>query len=526
MVESLQERYLNNQLSKIDEKLFMIYEALDQASLDSVSEILDKLEELPKGIEAIDQAIEKVGSNLNYLLGKVGKDAEKRLPQAIGEVTSLATILSTGFRQLPQIVKLNLRIKDLNQFPDGKSIDQVIQSKTNAKEIRNNFENQLKKAFTGQAKTGWGKFTASVGAFFKGKADRLKFYEKPGGLDYDKLINDIMGSTFKVVGNVYEMAKVLESTATAAANDASETSSADANKETGDKPTTVAGSEKKTPATTTSLADVGKKIDQKIDQLPPVNVSDQKKKETKEKLKTSTQTLLSMHQEMVDKLSSLKNTTKSEVEKILSPYKEEYIDSLSKLIKMERISNVEIVQKLYNAFDGQVNKTKINSTNITDDEITIGNLYVTITNKWASNALDAAIAEIEKPAKAGAKSKDGNEPIVKQNTSDDLSAAMTDIVDKLIQKNPQLEDLNDSEVFEKSFGISDLDSIRKVINGLTKNGLLKFENLIREKLRKRMLRENSNPRYLLVIENLIREELRKRIIQENARKNLRRNYRS
>jgi len=52
----------------------------------------------------------------------------------------------------------------------------------------------------------------------------LKFYEKPGGLDYDKLISGIMSSTFKVVGDFYEMVKVLDEAPVSDAGSDSETS--------------------------------------------------------------------------------------------------------------------------------------------------------------------------------------------------------------------------------------------------------------------------------------------------------------
>lgn len=515
MVESLQERYLNNQLSEIDNKLStLLFEALNQASIDGVKQTIKKLRALPPGLDTITNAVSALSEELNTLLGKPGDKADQKLQQVINKISSLVSILTTGFEQLPEIVDLNLDIDDLSKFPKGKSISDVINSKGGkAETIRKNFRNQLGKAFTGKAKQGFAKIGATLSNLFL-KSDTAKFYEQPGGLKASELADEIMEAGFEVSEGVYKMVKYLKEPPKVSAG--SESGTGDTNKPT-DAATT----------TTTSLADTGKKIDQKIDQLPPINVSDQKKKEIKGKYKSSTEILLSMNQEMINKLSSLKDTTtKSEVEKILSPYKEGYTDSLFKIIKMERIFDEKIIDNVYKTFDSQANKTKINSTKISDDDITIGNLYVTITNKWASDAYNAAIAEIEKSATTGAKSKDDNEPIIKQNPSDDLSAAIEPIIDKLIEKNPELEDLNNEELFQKTFGIGDLDAIRKVINGLTKNGLLKYENLIREKLRKKMLRENSNPRYLLAIENLIREELRKRVIQENLRKNLRRNYRS
>lgn len=148
MARSLKERYESRKVSLLKERLVvvdkqlieenrvatLILEAMDQEDLDKVSAIVDKMERIRDAagkdknlqvlVNAIDQALQDVNKYAgggpisaawNKLKAKVGGD------NPIVKVTTLASALESGFKQLPQILRNNgIDLKKLSA--DGTNI--------------------------------------------------------------------------------------------------------------------------------------------------------------------------------------------------------------------------------------------------------------------------------------------------------------------------------------------------------------------------------------------------------------------
>jgi len=167
MARTLQERYEEKRLNELrdrvkndtdvlrDHRFELMMEAMDPNDLKQAEKIIEKLRALKgQGLDDLDNAIEKAESELNKFTAKPGLlqklGFKKNSP--ITKIMAFVSGLETAFKQLPSIIKNN--VKDLKDLEDMK--DQSLSSILNDEEKLKTLKANVERAFRPQGV--WGSF--------------------------------------------------------------------------------------------------------------------------------------------------------------------------------------------------------------------------------------------------------------------------------------------------------------------------------------------------------------------------------